>query len=388
MDVAALLNCVQRLTALQEAIVPPGQAPRNTGVKLLPFSSADPVEWRQWRSTFTNVAANNRWDAATARTHADAMINGVAKSIIENIPLNNVVVGGVAVAPVEQLLLLFDAKFITPAAAANSRQMLFSAHQLDEESILLWHSRLYGLYKRAYPHVALADIDINIDLIEKFLKGLSDKGIGHQASTYNPDTYAAALDDAQQASKIMHGWDLPSAFCHTGGAVQSIQAPLPAIRAITTKEPFSGECHYCQIIGHRASECRRKAQDARQGLDSRPQRGRNQAQPRGRGAFCPRVGFGNNRPTGGANRGFRGGNRRNQTTPRGGGRGRGGPRRQPSGFGQNRRYQINALSQHIPIADESTPDPDSYSSAWFVDDDNDNDRWSAAGKRNGQINVT
>jgi hypothetical protein len=187
MDAAALLNCVQRLTALQEAVVPPGQAPRNTGVKLLPFSSADPVEWRQWRSTFTN-AANNRWDAATARTHADAMINGVAKSIIENILLNNEVVGGVAVAPVEQLLLLFDAKFITPAAAANSRQMLFSAHQLDEESILLWHSRLYGFYKRAYPHVALADIDINIDLIEKFLKGLSDKGIGRQASTYNPDT--------------------------------------------------------------------------------------------------------------------------------------------------------------------------------------------------------
>jgi hypothetical protein len=244
MDAAALLNCVQRLTALQEAVVPPGQAPRNTGVKLLPFSLADPVEWQQWRSTFTNVAANNRWDAATARTHADAMINGVAKSIIEYIPLNNVVVGGVAVAPVEQLLLLFDAKFITLAAAANSRQMLFSAHQLDEESILLWHSRLYGLYKRAYPHVALADFDINIDLIKKFLKGLSDKGIGRQASTYNPDTYAAALDDAQQASKIVHGWDLPLAFCHTGGAVQSIQAPLPAISAITAKEPFSGECHY------------------------------------------------------------------------------------------------------------------------------------------------
>jgi hypothetical protein len=304
MEAAALLNCVQRLTALQEAVVPPGQAPSNTGVKLLPFSSADPVEWRQWRSTFTNVAANYKWDAATARTHADAMINGVAKSIIENIPLNNVVVGGVAVAPVEQLLLLFDAKFVTPAAAANLGQMLFSAHQLDEESILLWHSRLYGLYKRAYPHVALADVDVNIGLIEKFLKGLSDKGIGRQASTYNPDTYAAALDDAQQASKIVHGWDLPSAFCHTGGAVQSIQAPLPAISAIATKESFSGECHYCQIIGHRASECRRKSQDAHQGLDSRPQRGRNQTQPMGRRAFRPRVAFGNNRPTGGANRGF------------------------------------------------------------------------------------
>jgi hypothetical protein len=86
MDAAALLNCVQRLTALQKAVVLPGQAPRNTGVKLLPFSSADPVEWRQWRNTFTNVAANNRWDAATARTHADAMIKGVAKSIVENIP--------------------------------------------------------------------------------------------------------------------------------------------------------------------------------------------------------------------------------------------------------------------------------------------------------------
>jgi hypothetical protein len=66
-------------------------------------------------------------------------------------------------------------------------------------------------------NVALADIDINIDLIKKFLKGLSDKGIGRQASTYNPDMYAAALEDAQQASKIVHGWDLPSAFCHTGG---------------------------------------------------------------------------------------------------------------------------------------------------------------------------
>jgi hypothetical protein len=145
-----MFACIQHLTTLQEAIVPPGQTPRNTGVKLLPFSSADPVEWRQWRNTFTNMSANNRWDAATARTHADAMINGVAKSIVENIPLNNVAISGVAVAPVEQLLL-FDAKFITPAAAANSWQMLFSAHQLDEESILLWHSRLYGLYKRAYP---------------------------------------------------------------------------------------------------------------------------------------------------------------------------------------------------------------------------------------------
>jgi hypothetical protein len=35
--------------------------------------------------------------------------------------------------------------------------------------------------------MAPADIDINIVLIEKFLKGLSDKGIGRQASTYNPD---------------------------------------------------------------------------------------------------------------------------------------------------------------------------------------------------------
>jgi hypothetical protein len=375
----ALLECVQRLTALQAAVVPPGQAPRNTGVKLLPFSSADPVEWRQWRNTFTNVATNNRWDAATARTHADAMITGVAKSIIENIPLNNMAVGGVAVAPVEQLLLLYDAKFVTPAAAANSRQMLFSAHQLDEESILLWHSRLYGLYKRAYPLVAIADVDVNIDLIEKFLKGLSDKGIGRQASTYNPDTYTAALDDAQQASRIVHGWDLPSAFCHSGGAVQSIQAPLPAIRAILPKAPFSGECHYCHITGHRASECRKRSQDARQGSDSRTPRGRNQAQPRGRGAFRPRSTFGNNRPSSGASRGFRGSNHRNQTNNRGGGRGRGGTRRQPSGFGQTRRYQINALGQHIPITDEATPDSDSYSSAWFVDDEDNSDRWSAAG---------
>jgi hypothetical protein len=107
--------------------------------------------------------------------------------------------------------------------------------------------------------VALADIDTNIDLIEKFLKGLSDKGIGRQASTYNPDTYAAALDNAQQASKIVHGWDLPSAFCHAGGAVQSIQAPLPAISAITSKDPFSGDCHYCHISGHRSADCQRKA---------------------------------------------------------------------------------------------------------------------------------
>jgi hypothetical protein len=290
MDAAALLTCIQRLTALQEAVVPPGQTPRNKGVNLLPFSLADPVEWRQWRNTFTNVAANNRWDAATARTHADAMINGVAKSIIESIPLNNVAIGGVAVAPIKQLLLLFYAKFITPAAAANSRQMLFSAHQLDKESILLWHSRLYGLYKRAYPNVALADIDTNIDLIEKFLKGLSDKGSGHQASTYNPDTYAAALDYAQPASKIVHGWDLPLAYCHAGGAVQSIHAPLPAISAITSKDPFSVDCHYCHISGHRSADCRKKANNVRQGIDSRPQRGRNQAQPRGRRTFRPRNG--------------------------------------------------------------------------------------------------
>jgi hypothetical protein len=239
--------------------------------------------------------------------------------------------------------------------------------------------RLYGLYKRAYPTVALADIDTNIDLIEKFLKGLSDKGIGRQASTYNPDTYAAALDDAQQASKIVHGWDLPSAYCHAGGAVQSINAPLPAISPIISKEPFTGDCHYCHISSHRSADCRKKASDVRQGIDSRSQRGRNQAQPRGRGTFRPLNGHGNNRPAGGSNRGFRGSNRRGSNNPRGGGRGRGGRPHQPTGFNQRQRYQINALGQQIPIGDELSPNSDSYSSPWYIDEDDNTNRLSASG---------
>ena len=335
-----------------------GGGGRGNTIKIKEFEDADAQSWQMWRLAFTNAVTHNGWNHATARAHLSNAMIGTAKNLTAHIPLGTVPVNGEAVHDVEEVLLLYDARFITPAAGAHARNELISAHQHDDESILQWHSRLNTAFRRAYPNRPVAEMNEDRDLVDKFLKNLMNREVGKQAFQMNPENFDQALADALTAESIISQWDMPAAMGSAGQRGMHAMAkttPPPAINAISPQTKFTGSCRYCNIVGHRAAECRRKIND--EGRD-RGRSSRGSSNPSRRPASTGHR-FGSSRPP-----------YRPPMSGRRGGRGRGGRGRGSfRGRQGNNKYSINALGQSIQVP-EDTPHADSYTSApWFIDEE-------------------
>ena len=231
------------LTLAQLAQIIAGMpAPRVVGATRKPdsFESGDSVEWATWRQHIGDVIAINAWQCERAKLEIRAAMKGTAARSVAEIPLGNNVAPGL-VTP-ENLLNLYEAKFM-PAAAGQLAQVEFSsAAQAPSDTVLTWHTRLRESFVRAFPLDA-ANAENNQHLIGRFAQGLLDQGTSRYVLIQQPATYVAALTCAQrvEASNVILG--TPGGSKGGVGSLNSMDAVQGAMK-----------CWYCSGA-HSRNEC-------------------------------------------------------------------------------------------------------------------------------------
>src|SRR5210317_2207425 len=129
--------------------------------KIRPLNSIDPNDWREWRENFTFdlEIMGDLWSEQRKRLELASAMMGPAKAVVRDIevlpPRPPAPAAGQAAAnwnipPVAELLDLYEARFIPDAGSELLRAQVKMARQQEGESILQWHSRLRGLWQRAY----------------------------------------------------------------------------------------------------------------------------------------------------------------------------------------------------------------------------------------------
>jgi len=212
---------------------------RGGSKKLANLESTIGSEWKTWRSHFETVRTINTWGDARSQLEVKAAMMGEAARLTQDIPIN------VADVDVRELLNIYQERFLPAAEGAVARIEFQTAHQRPEENIAQYHGRIRELYIRAFPN----NDDINHDhhLINGFLLGLADAGVGQHAMGLNPRTFDIAKDMAQQRNTTV------AAFRLTGRRPQSINALTPrnGNRAPSTN---AMECWHCRG-DHPRSKC-------------------------------------------------------------------------------------------------------------------------------------
>jgi hypothetical protein len=163
------------------------------------------------------------------------------------------------------LLVLYEAKFLPPAASKVARAKFSQAIQQNGEEILNFHGRVNALWARAYPGGGMPE---GIKT-EKFIQGLRRQGIRVAVNRANPATYDEALVAAQHEKSV-----LDQEHYHTTGnlpGLKNIQAVNNAgepmdINALMQEEDEEGinaitpqtQCYFCKGFGHITSQCSRR----------------------------------------------------------------------------------------------------------------------------------
>ncbi len=189
-------------------------AARSGGRRTEPYSSGDGAKWLGWRQNFTITAAINGWDNRRQRLEIVVAMTGAAKQYVADSPVGDGLPAGLAAGaaiPDAQdatlLLNLYEQRFLPAAASDIARVTFCQASQKEDEPILAWSSRLRLLHSRAYPNMPAADKETNTDLIEAFVVRLNNKVTTDRVWNRRPDTYAQALqfaNDAHAGQKILN----------------------------------------------------------------------------------------------------------------------------------------------------------------------------------------
>jgi hypothetical protein len=225
-----------------------------SGKKVPPFSSADPVEWKTWRSNFEIAARINRWNQARQRREIGASMEGTAKMYVGDIPLGDEAAPNQPVEPAAQLLDAYQAVFVPEANAELARVQLQLARQTETETITQWHARLRHLYSKAHPQLNYAQVEAEQHLRDLFILGLAVQKIKENTWNARPATYQACLAAAQgfQATALILD---PTQNPSSGGS--SAASTISAVKEEAGTNQISDEirCYFCQNKGHRKIDC-------------------------------------------------------------------------------------------------------------------------------------
>ena len=233
----------------------PVPEPRRPNRKLDNFEASDPVAWTTWRTHFERVADINEWTNRRARREMAAAMHKEAALYVAGIDIGaDAAVLDANVQPFGLLLDEYQTKFVSEAAGDLARAHVRSAAQGEDEAIAKWHNRCLYLFRRAYPGIGLADLNVNPDLRDIFMTGLADRATKVATMRARPNTYALCLTTAQ-------------AQAATGMTLDDNIKPDPSIFGIghtgsneRRKNPDI-ECFYCQKKGHIERMCRAKIAD-------------------------------------------------------------------------------------------------------------------------------
>ena len=234
--------------------------------KVEKLSSTEPADWRTWRRSFEVAVRINGWNHQRARRTAQCSMTGAAAIYVEDIPINDEIVApAVDCADYQQLLDLYQDRFMPRAAVDHLRAVLKSAKQHENEGVVAWHQRARSLYMRAYPDATAAEVAVNSDVIDTFVFGLTDIEVRRRVWHEHPRTYTAALTAAQNACS----GQLMPALQDPGSSRTTSSANLPELGALGTVGAIDGaagpsrqvgqlggrQCWECGRAGHIQRHC-------------------------------------------------------------------------------------------------------------------------------------
>jgi hypothetical protein len=146
----------------------------------------------------------------------------------------------------ETMLEAYEAKFMPAASSALAQTIFEQSVMRAGETVLNWHSRLYALWRRAYPQST-----DQTPLLRRFALGINKIETRRELIRRQPTTYSLALEIAQIEEAVDKA---------TRSTVMN-QAIMPAT---TVDEPMdinvigNGRCFGCNQFGHLKKDCPKK----------------------------------------------------------------------------------------------------------------------------------
>ena len=196
-------------------------------VKLPQFSSALPAEWRDFRKLAENARVTNKWTDEEAKRVVFSQCVGEAGQRVRLVPIGgnpDAVPRPADAKTYEQYMNDIQIRFQPKGASALAYSEFISAKQQLTEDFQAFHTRLEGLFCLAEP---LVDPQTSKSLLRVFIQGLRDKVIATWLLDKDPDTYARALELAQerlghfamvrQGNPTSAGGKTPTSFIHAFG---------------------------------------------------------------------------------------------------------------------------------------------------------------------------
>jgi hypothetical protein len=169
------------------------------------------------------------------------------------------------------MLNLYEAKFMPPASSDLARARFETAVQLQTENILQWHARLKILWYRAYGAAgaaagggaagAFGPLGEAV-VVRSFARGLKNKKVREHVLRTQCNTYDEALQAAQTEQAVIDStsWipgSMPNFPSNIGGAVSKGGKSHSGEEPMEIGAMGSGriQCHTCHQFGHIAKDC-------------------------------------------------------------------------------------------------------------------------------------
>ena len=250
-------------------------AVRGQGSKVEPLQEITPEAWMTWRSNFVITAQIANWDDPRARLECARAMKGPAKQVTAHIPtgVQQGPLAGQNADPVADLLDLYEAVFVPQAATDAARAELRRIKQEENESILVWLTKVKYHFRRANPNMNAADVNANGDLKDLFIMGLANPDTKKGTIWARPANVQAAYEAAMSIDGASDVYGVARAGVHS-------MAALEKRRTFSRPAMTDKECWECGETGHISRFCKKKSPYF-YGKRTRPGRGRGQANRRG-----------------------------------------------------------------------------------------------------------
>jgi hypothetical protein len=196
-----------------------------------------------WRRYFTTAVETYRMGDERRRQELQMAMEGDAARVTADIDI--------FAGTFEDVLRLYEEKFITPAGTELAESEFTAARQLPDESVLQFHARCRELFDRAYPTQDREGDGLAAKhLRRQFVWGLANRKVTDYVWDQRPATYARCLELAQaklsafEIAKVMR----PGA---SGGRLQAMSRQGQAGEG----EKRATKCWGCQEEGHVVRDC-------------------------------------------------------------------------------------------------------------------------------------
>jgi hypothetical protein len=203
------------------------------GHKTSKFSSAEGTEWQIWQRNLEQTLQINGWANERCQREAAAAMESTAAEFTFDIP------GFVAGRNIQDMLNLYETRFLPAAAGQLTAAQFQTAAQMDGELIAVWHARLRTIFERTFPGENIQNSRL---LINKFVLKLADSNIRQWTHRANLATYNAAMTAASNEAASQ------SILAHEAGSGGKSNVAINAFGG-------GGACHGCGSYNHHIAKC-------------------------------------------------------------------------------------------------------------------------------------